>query len=216
MEPKRSRLLFAGFLAAAAALLLFGWLADQILHGQQLHFDAWVREGVHAWASPAFTAFMRAITQLGAPWFLVATSAFLIWRLLEIGRPRAAILLLVAVLGAEFLDVLLKLVFHRRRPEAFFDYPEPSGYSFPSGHAITAACFYGVFAAILSARFPSRWKKAFTWIAAALIAGLVGFSRIYLGVHYPTDVVAGYAAAIVWVASLRASYHVWMRRRPVN
>jgi undecaprenyl-diphosphatase len=129
------------------------------------------------------------------------------------GRKLAAALLVAAAIGAEAVDELLKLVFHRQRPEAFFGNPGPSSYGFPSGHAISACCFYGVLAAIVTARIRSRWKQAAVWVAAAILAGLIGLSRIYLGVHYPSDVIAGYAGGIVWVAALRASYDVWPRRR---
>jgi len=209
VEPKRTRWLYAGFTTAAAALLLFGWLANEVVHGQQLRFDSVVRNTVHSWASPQLTYAMRGITQLGAPWFLIAVSLIVIWKLIEHGRKRAAILLVVAAVGAEALDELLKVIFHRTRPAPFFHYTEPLSYSFPSGHAISSCCFYGIMAAIITARMKSSVGRVAVWVAAALMAGLIGFSRIYLGVHYPSDVVAGYAAAVVWVAALRASLELW-------
>jgi undecaprenyl-diphosphatase len=126
-----------------------------------------------------------------------------------------AVLLVVAAAGAEILDQLLKLLFHRQRPEAFFGYSQPGSFSFPSGHAISACVFYGVAAALIAARIDSRLQKAVVWIVAALLAGLIGLSRIYLGVHYPSDVVAGYAAAVVWVAALRESYRRWPNHSPM-
>ncbi|PWU09348.1 MAG: hypothetical protein C5B51_06365 [Terriglobia bacterium] len=213
MELKPSWLLYAGLLAAVVALLLFGWLANEVWRGGELRFDRFVREAIHASASPRLTYAMRGITQLGSPPFLIFASILLIWRLAEAGRTRAAILLVLAAMGAEALDELLKLVFRRHRPEAYFGYPEPSTFSFPSGHAITACCFYGVVAAIITVRLESRWKTVAVWLGAAFLAGLIGFSRIYLGVHYPSDVVAGYAAAVVWIGALRASYSLWLRGR---
>jgi undecaprenyl-diphosphatase len=210
--PQRSRLLYAGFSAAAAALLLFGYLANEVLRGEAFRFDSFVRDRVHSWASPALTYAMQVVTQLGAPRFLIALSLVLILWLANTGRKRAAILLVVAAVGAEALDELLKLVFHRPRPEAYFGDPLPSSYSFPSGHAVSSCCFYGVLAAILTAPMRSRAAKIAVWTAAALMAALIGLSRVYLGVHYPSDVVAGYAVAVVWVAALRASYDAWLRR----
>jgi undecaprenyl-diphosphatase len=205
-------LLYAGFSAAAASLLLFGYLANEVLRGETLRFDSFVRDRVHSWASPALTDAMEAVTQLGEPRFLIALSLVLILWLANTGRKRAAILLVVAAVGAEALDELLKLVFHRPRPEAYFGYPLPSSYSFPSGHAVSSCCFYGVLAAILTARMRSRAAKIAIWTAAALMAALIGLSRVYLGVHYPSDVVAGYTVAVVWVLALRASYDAWLRR----
>ena len=212
VEAKGSRLRCAEFLGTAVALALFAWLARKVQRGEDLRFDQLVRDGVHSWASPQLTYAMRGFTQLGEPWFLIVAGLTLIWRLLATGRKRAAMLVVVTAIGAEALDVFLKLLFHRPRPEAFFGYPAPLSYSFPSGHAIWAGCFFGVLAAILTTRIRSRWKQAAIWGAAALLAGLTGLSRVYLGVHYPSDVLAGYAAAIAWVAALRLSYGVWPRK----
>jgi membrane-associated phospholipid phosphatase len=213
LEPRSTRFLFAGFLAAAASLLLFAWLANEMLHGATLRFDNLVRDTVHSWASPPLTAAMRGITQLGSPEFLILVSVVLIWRLAQAGRKRAVIVLAVGAIGAELLNLLLKQLFHRQRPEAFFGYAEPLGYSFPSGHSIGSCCFYGLAAAMVTARIESPAGKALVWAGAAVVVGLIGLSRVYLGVHYPSDVIAGYAAAIVWVAALRAAYGLWLRRR---
>ena len=198
---------------AAAALLLFGWLGDAVMEGERLRFDSFVRDTIHSWASPTLTSAMRVVTQFGSPAFLLAATAILVWRLANDGRRRAAVLLVVAAIGAEVLDELLKLVFHRQRPQPFFGYLLPLTFSFPSGHSVSSCAFYGVAAAILTRGIRSRVRKALVWIGAALLAGLIGFSRIYLGVHYPSDVVAGYCVAIVWVAAVRWSYSVWLRRR---
>jgi len=216
MEPQPNRLLFAGFVASAAALLLFAWLANEVLQGATLRFDNTVRDAVHSWASPPLTAAMRAITQFGSPEFLILVSVVLVWRLARTRRKRAVIVLAVGAIGAELLNLLLKELFHRQRPEAFFGDIEPLSYSFPSGHSISSCCFYGLAAAIVTARMQSPARKALVWAGAALVVGLIGFSRIYLGVHYPSDVIAGYAAAIVWVAALRAGYGAWLRRRQLS
>jgi undecaprenyl-diphosphatase len=128
------------------------------------------------------------------------------------GRKRAAIVFLIAAAGGEALDATLKVLFRRARPEVFFGYTAPSTYSFPSGHAMLSACFYGVLAAVIAQRLESRAQRAAVWIAAAVTAATIGLSRIYLGVHYPSDVLAGYAAAIVWVFSVREGYRMWLRR----
>jgi undecaprenyl-diphosphatase len=195
------------------ALVLFGWLANDVMRGEKLRFDGFVREALHARASPSLTAFMRGVTQLGSPTFLLSMTALLAGVLAYIRRRRATIVLVIAVGGGVALDELLKLLFHRPRPEAFFDYPLPTTFSFPSGHAVSSACFYGVAAAVLTARIQSRYQKAVVWAAAGLMAALIGVSRIYLGVHYPSDVVAGYCAAILWVSALGWSYRRWADAR---
>jgi undecaprenyl-diphosphatase len=114
---------------------------------------------------------------------------------------RMAALLAISMVGMAALDLALKLAFHRPRPVAFFG-PTPSSYSFPSGHAMGSVCFYGVLAAILAARARRRVAKWSIWTGAVLLIGMVGYSRIYLGVHYPSDVIAGYCAGAVWVGAL--------------
>jgi undecaprenyl-diphosphatase len=213
MPPRYDRTTVAGFAAALAALLLFAWLAGGVMRGEAAGFDAPVRAAVHSLTSPALTRAMLGFTWLGSVPCVVGLGAILVWRLVKAGRRRAAIILAIATAGAEALDQVLKLVFQRARPEAFFGFPDPVTYSFPSGHAITAASFYGVLAAIVAVREKRRAVRAAVWCAAALAAAAIGLSRVYLGVHYPSDVVAGYAVAVVWLAALRAAYGMWRRRR---
>lgn len=208
------RELIGGYAAAVAALLLFGWLAREVLQHQTIRFDVVVRNGVHALASPLLTEFFRAVTWLGSELFLIPFGSLAVWRLSAAGRKRAAWLFIVAAAGAEVLDEILKLEFHRGRPEPFFGYPLPPTYSFPSGHSMLSACFFGVLAAVVTARMESRTKRAAIWAGAAILSLLIGISRIYLGVHYPSDVAAGYAAAVIWVAAVRLGYDMWLRRRP--
>jgi undecaprenyl-diphosphatase len=114
--------------------------------------------------------------------------------LLYLGWRRSAVFVIFAMAGAFVLEVTLKLAFHRPRPTPFFG-PQPSSYSFPSGHALASFCFYGVLAGVVNSRVRHQDLRAPIWIASALLVAVIGFSRIYLGVHHPTDVMAGYAAA---------------------
>lgn len=197
-----------GYSAAVAALVFFGWLAREVMLGRTLSFDLAVRDAIHTWAWRPLTFAMRAITEAGDPSFLALVAVIVVWRLGTRGQGRAAWLLGFAALGAVAISERLKLVFHRPRPAAFFGYHEPLSYSFPSGHAITAFCLYGVLAVILEDRLPSVAGRRALWATAGLLIGLIGFSRVYLGVHYPTDVAGGYALGVVWtVAVLSASRH---------
>jgi undecaprenyl-diphosphatase len=90
----------------------------------------------------------------------------------------------------------------RDRPSPFFDTPLPSSYSFPSGHALCSLCFYGSLAWIYAAHVRSKLAQASMWLLSALLIFLIGLSRVYLGVHYPSDVLAGYAAAFVWFSAV--------------
>jgi undecaprenyl-diphosphatase len=200
-KVKSGLLLLGALLIAATALFVFGWLAEEMLEGDTRQFDALVRTAVHHLATPGLTRLMLVFSFLGSAaavtaMCLVAICVFLYYR-----RTRAAALLAVTMLGVVALDVALKLAFHRPRPVPFFG-STPSSYSFPSGHALGSFCFYGMLAAILAARVRGRGTKFCIWMAAALLVGMIGFSRIYLGVHYPSDVIAGYCAAVVWVGAV--------------
>ena len=213
MVEKQNRALIAGFMAAVFCILVFGFLASQVARHATIQFDATVRDAIHSVAGPRLTYAMRGITHLGEPTVIVSVAVLLLWVLVRQKRTHAATLLVIAVIGAVSLDEILKLVFRRARPEAFFNYPEPITYSFPSGHSVAACCFYGSVAAIFTVRMKSRRRRVATWAIAGTIALLVGISRIYLGVHYPTDVVAGYATAVVWVSTVRIGYELWLKRR---
>lgn len=156
---------------------------------------------MHAHSSAELTSALRFLTNFGEPAVLIALSGAATAALVFLRRKRAALLLIIAMVGGFLLDATLKLVFHRARPPAsFFGTPMPDSYSFPSGHALFSVCFLGTLALLVSARVRSRPGRVAVWLAAALLAGSIGFSRIYLGVHYPADVIAGYAAGAVSVS----------------
>ena len=194
---------------AAVALSLFGWLAVAVMHRETTAFDAAARDAVHALASPGMTWVMRGVTELGGGFFLWPLGALLVLWLAMSGRRRDAVLLTVAVVGANAFGEAMKLVFQRARPGPWFGYPRPFTYSFPSGHAFVSYCFYLALAAILIPEHWRLWKKFAAWTAALALTSLIGFSRVYLGVHFPTDVLAGYAAAIAWSAVIRAAHQAW-------
>jgi undecaprenyl-diphosphatase len=196
-RPKLIRELAALLFGAA----VFAWLAAAVTGGQASGFDAAVRGQIHAEAFPALTFVMRGFTMLGQAVFLVTLGGLVVWRLLVAGRRREAAFLAVSAIGAEVIDQLLKLWFHRTRPQAFFG-ASPDNYSFPSGHALVSFCFYLVLAEIFIEEEWPRGRRFGARAVAVLLTGCIGLSRVYLGVHYPTDVLAGYAAAIVWMAVL--------------
>jgi membrane-associated phospholipid phosphatase len=195
-------LLLAGLALAICSLLFFAWLAEEMLEGETGAFDEGVRSFAQSHASPALTSVMRGVTLLGSTKFLVALGICILIAFVLAGWRRGAMLFAVTMGGATVLNLALKSSFRRVRPAPFFDTPLPSSYSFPSGHALLSFCFYGALAAILAARLPCRSARAAVWVSATLLVALIGISRVYLGVHYPSDVLAGYAAAMVWVMTV--------------
>ena len=206
----------AGMVAAIATLLFFAWLSNEVLEGETRHFDEATRNAVHELASPTLTATMRGISFTGSSLFLTcATVGIFIWLMLR-GWQRDAWLLAITMVGAGILNTTLKLTFHRPRPVPFFNLLAPESYSFPSGHSLASFCFFGAVASILTARITNPKINLLTWICAATLVFLIGLSRIYLGVHYTTDVLAGYAAALIWIAVIRFVELRIVRRRNRN
>jgi undecaprenyl-diphosphatase len=203
-KPKKAKsgfLLLGALLLAVTALFVFGWLAEEMLEGDTRQFDAFVRTAVHHLATPGLTRLMHVFSFLGSVAAVTTMCLLAVCVSLYFRRTRTAALLAITMLGVAALDVALKHAFHRPRPVAFFG-ATPSSYSFPSGHALGSLCFYGILAAILAGRARGRGTKFCVWIAALFLVGMIGFSRIYLGVHYASDVIAGYCAATVWVGAV--------------
>jgi undecaprenyl-diphosphatase len=207
MNTKRAHA--AGLLAA---LLVFAWLATRVAGGAAIGFDAPVRAFVHQNASPGLTALMRFMSRLGEPSSLVILGVGMVLALLAIHSKHAALRFVITMTGAFVLDTALKQAFHRPRPVPFFGTDLPHSYSFPSGHALFSICFFGVVAALAAARLPSVAARAAVWMAALAIVFLIGLSRVYLGVHYPSDVIGGYAAAVAWVAAVALADGVLLPR----
>jgi len=199
---------------AVLALFFFSWIAESVTEQRTKTFDLFVRTHIHHYASPPLTRLMFGITWLGGDGLIIAAILVLIifvwlrWR-------RATVWMLVTLAGALVLDLSLKYAFHRMRPTPYFG-PVPRTYSFPSGHALFSFCFYGVLAGLLAGRIRSLPLRIFIWTSAALLVLAIGLSRIYLGVHYPSDVVGGYLTATLWVATMVAldRLHVQSKNRP--
>jgi undecaprenyl-diphosphatase len=178
---------------AALASLAFVWLAFVVVNGETVAFDNSVRQAVHSFASPALTRVMLVLTFIGTNGFMAVVGAAFVWWLIKTCRIRDAVWLIAVQIGANLLLQILQFAFHRLRPEPFFGLAKPTSYSFPSGHALLSTVFY------LSLAFVMTRNRVIR-IAAALLALCIGLSRVYLGVHYPTDVLAGFAAGAFWLS----------------
>ena len=181
------------------AVILFGSFAPAALEGNSSSFDENVRSLIHYYASPALTSLMQTITIFGSVAFLALSSAIIFIGFTFAKSRRGLAVVLLTMAGASVLNFLLKLGFRRARPAAFFETALPDSFSFPSGHALLSCCFYGILAYWISTRCDNLFIQAAVWIAASLLIAAIGLSRIYLGVHYPSDVVAGYAVGMFWV-----------------
>jgi len=200
-----------GLLAAVIVTVLFGVLASEVREGETQHFDDALRMTVYGVASPRATTVLQAITQLGSPLFLLPMTIVFSLIFLRLRRIRGAILLTATMVGVSLLNWILKSVFQRPRPLPFFGLTVPASYSFPSGHSLAAFCFYGALAALVTARLRSTLWSALVWAGAVVIIVAVGFSRLYLGVHYPSDIIGGYATGFVWVLTVASADRMFRR-----
>jgi undecaprenyl-diphosphatase len=189
-----------------AALLVFLWLGAEVHTSRTQAVDQHLRALVHSYASPGLTVTMRAVTHLGPVAPVIALSVEVVLALFSLRQRRPAGILAIVLAGALILNTGLKDWFQRARPDPFFGILPPHNYSFPSGHALFSFCFYGLLATMYVPRLPRRSQRVAGWAAAALITVAVGFSRVYLGVHYPTDVVGGWAAGLALVSFVLAVY----------
>jgi undecaprenyl-diphosphatase len=159
------------------------------------------------------TVIMRFFSFVGSTLMLtILTTIVIIWFATR-RWGREAKLFAITMIGGSLLNMTLKLTFKRSRPIPFFDPWPPETYSFPSGHSLMSACFFGALAAILNARIKKRRLRVIMWVLATLMFLAIGFSRIYLGVHHTTDVIAGFAAALIWIQVVRFVEMQLKRRR---
>jgi undecaprenyl-diphosphatase len=196
---------------SVSSLVLFAWIAGNLSQAPVRNFDFAVRNRVHDYASPTLTRWMIAFSFIGGNGLVIAAVvSFALFLIL--GWRRAALWTLINISGALVLDLTLKYSFARLRPLPFF-VPMPRTPSFPSGHALFSFCVYGVLAGLLAGRVRAMRWKVVIWTLAALLVGLIGLSRIYLGVHYPSDVIAGYLTGILWVGAMVAVDRMRKQRR---
>jgi undecaprenyl-diphosphatase len=203
--------LVVGLGFAVIFLVLFARLAEEMLEGDTRHFDNTIRTFVHAHSSTDLTAIMRFFSFIGSPSVVTLISIAACILLWFVGHPRRAILIAVTAGGGSLLMWVLKIGFHRARPQPFFDTRLPASYSFPSGHAMLSFCLCLSAAALFSASQKSLLVRITIWTFWVGLSGAIGYSRIYLGVHYPSDVLAGYLAALVWSLAVGSAYQKWRK-----
>jgi membrane-associated phospholipid phosphatase len=164
-----------------------------------------------AQSSPGTVAVLRSITALGSMRALtVFAAAVAIYLSLNGQRPLSRVWL--AVISGGLLHHALKALFPRERPHFEVPFLTESSSSFPSGHAMASLIGYGLFAYLLCKAQPRFWPRAVVVLAATAVVGAIGFSRLYLGAHYLSDVVAGYAAGMVWLSASISGIEL-MRKR---
>lgn len=207
--------LAAGLAGSAFVIWAFAELVDGVVEGESRRFDRAVLLWIHTTFPEWLDGPMRLITAFGYYWVVLLLLAASVSIFYGRGWSLSAVLLTVSTVGGMVLTTVLKSVFQRTRPELFDSGYTASFYSFPSGHATIAVGFYGMMTVVLAYHFRgfARWAVAAGGLALVL---LIGFSRLYLGVHYPTDVLAGFLAAPLWLVSVGGVYLIWLSIRGVR
>jgi len=199
----------------ALALIILGLgvcafigIADEMMEGDTLRFDRWLLLALRAsgdpgdplgpaWVEEMFRDF-TALGGTGVLGLLTVTSVGYLWLT---GLRRVAVFLLLAIVGGLLLSLALKTGFHRARPDLVSHGAMIYTSSFPSGHSMLSAVVYLTGGALLAVVHPERKVRLYLIGCSILATLLVGVSRVYLGVHWPSDVLAGWAAGAAWAAA---------------
>jgi membrane-associated phospholipid phosphatase len=190
-------LLAAAFVAVLGCLVVFGIVATAATRAEADALDTVGNPFMHGLASPLLDAVMTGASVVGSDWVLVplaAACAIALWR---IARRREALFLVAALGGSILLNAAMKLVFHRARPSVPWARVLPD-YSFPSGHSMNSLAL-GLALSFVVWRLFGRGPGLVAIAIALAAAAVIGLSRVYLGFHYPTDVIGGFASAVIWV-----------------
>lgn len=181
------------------------------LHG----VDHSIQVYVHSFNTPQLTSAMFFLSFIGS-WKIMfpvvgVTFGWLLFR----GNRREAVVFVSSLGGSAAINIALKLWFQRERPSVPWALAHESSYSFPSGHSVTAVVFYGTIALLAYRRLKGGAATVLIIVAAVFMILWIGLSRIYLGVHFPADVVAGYLTGAIWLGAVRIAE--WqLRPRPMR
>ncbi|MBN6152871.1 phosphatase PAP2 family protein [Xanthomonas sp. AmX2] len=199
-------LLFAGVLLPMGA---FVELADEVHELEEFYFDEPLLWQMRALASPGWDGFFGLVSKIGYQYGVIPLDTLIVLALLGLRRWREATFAALSFAGSALLNMSAKQVFQRDRPTLWESIAPEHTFSFPSGHAMGSMTL-AVTVVLLA--WHTRWRWPLLALAAAFVAA-VGLSRVYLGVHYPSDILGGWAAALAWVVGV---YLVMFRagRRP--
>jgi len=193
-------------------LFMLAVLIEEVIEQEAFAFDEAILQWIYQSANPVFDQIMLTVTRLGDPSIMVPLACigftWLWWR----WRWRiAAGIFALDCMGGVVLSNGLKLVFNKDRPQLWQQLITETSYSFPSGHALGSVVLYGFYSFLIAQRFPKQ--KGWIYGIAALLIISIGFSRLYLGVHWPTDVLAGYGIGFLWISVCMGLLRLFTQRR---
>ena len=200
LRARRRSLARFGVALLAGTLLAFAFLTEEVWNSRPIiDLDREFAELLHERATPALTHLFEAISSLGSSHALAVVALIAVAVLVSRRQLLDALLVVVALVGAEVINAAVKDGFERERP-VFADpiARRASGFSFPSAHAGASMALYGALAFLLSRDRTSTRTRVGCFVGAALLVGAIGFSRLYLGAHYLSDVLAGFTLGLGW------------------
>ena len=203
-----------GLLISLAALWLFAGITEDVVHHDPLtRLDLAFADWLHSQTTPLGNAIFNAVSLIGSP-VVVGALGLGVMVILFVKRERTMLLgWIAAFAGTGFLNWSLKLAIHRARPSFSLQYLHGESFSFPSGHAMGSLVAYGMLAYVLNTLWVNdRGRKILIIVLTAFLVLAIGVSRLYLGVHYFSDVVGGYAAGLVWLAACISGVEIARRR----
>jgi undecaprenyl-diphosphatase len=210
-------------LAAVLSVWGFVQIAEEVVEGETQALDTWVVLQMRRTDDPSvpigppwLANAVRDVTALGSVTVLLLVVAAVVGYLLQQRAYGAMWLVTIATLGGMLLSTALKFSFGRERPDVVPHLVDILTFSFPSGHSMLSAVVYLTLGALLARIAPRRSIKMYFLTVALLLTFLVGLSRIYLGVHYPTDVLAGWSAGLAWALSCWLAARYLQRRGAVE
>lgn len=179
-------------------LILFNILGFMVKDSSEgILFDIGIIEYIHNNTSPIVLSIMKFISFIGSENFLIPVTAMAIAYFLVKRNYYISKLLLISTLGTYTMNYLLKQIFQRTRPLEYF-LVEQGGLSFPSGHAMVTMTLYSTIAFLLAKKVQDKRKKTLIHIIGFVMICLMGISRVYLGVHWPTDIIGGYLTGYIF------------------
>lgn len=188
--------LAAAFVLFWAPVILFARLAGEIVERKPLGVDIAILHWIHNLSTPLLDDIFLFFTTIGSVEYVLPLSILILGFLIYKKQRLNSVIFLFGVGGAAAANIILKHLFQRTRPSFWHSAVTETGYSFPSGHAMASSALILCLIAIL---WNTRWRVA-SIIIGGFVVVMIGVSRLYLGVHYPTDVIAGWCVSFVWFA----------------
>ncbi len=193
-----------------ALLIAFAELLNEVREGSALLIDEEILRAINLTSTPLWDKFYLVMTDMGGLFFIAAMTTLVTTLLVRSGRRYLGTFVVIAVAGAGLISLTLKSLIGRERPSLWEQLISESSYSFPSGHAMGSSILALCIVLAL-------WRTKFRWIAVALSSIyvlLVGYSRLYLGVHYPSDILAGWIVSCAWFMTVGVVLyrHAWLKK----